>query len=139
MRILLPIIAIVWSARGTAPLDEMTLLAFVSVECIAEPGSERTTLPGIIRPLAYKRLLPWFNLDEESFVDRAREIVHGVHTSVLEIKEEEGMFLRNVEPLRQEGLNDEQILDALTRKYFRSLRNITVLKDLAAKRKYGSS
>jgi hypothetical protein len=123
-------------SNASARLNEFSLLAFVSVEATALEGeAERTTLPEIISPREYKLLLPWFILDEDAFVANAKGMVKRAHDTLLDREDDGPLFRRNLTPLQDAGLTEEEILDTLTRKYHRALRKITALQALAAKRK----
>jgi hypothetical protein len=136
MRVIIPLLSLVVQSNASARLNELSLLAFVSVECTALEGEpERTTLPEIISPREYKLLLAWFLLDEDTFVERAKETVGEVHQICLAREDDGPLLRRNLVPLQNAGLTEEEILDTLTRKYHRALRKITALQDLAAKGK----
>jgi hypothetical protein len=135
MRIILTLLSVIAYSNASAKLDEFSLIAFVSVECTAlDGGPERTTLPEIISPREYKRLLAWFVLDENTFVENAIETVKEVHDIVLAREDDGPLFRRNLAPLQRAGLSEGEILDTLTRNYYRALRKITALQNLAARK-----
>jgi hypothetical protein len=120
---------------AVARLDEFILLAFVSAECITpEGGPERTTLPSVITPRDYGRLVPWFVLEEDTFVQRAERTVKEVHEITLESEDDGPLLMQRLTPLQEAGLSEDEILDTLTRSYYRALRNIMALQNLAARK-----
>lgn len=135
MRILGLILFHLGSVIGSARLNEDLLGTFLSVEVLDDPNELRTTLPPIISRLAYRDLLKWYMLDEDTFVASARRVIVDSHSIAMEIPDEAEMLRNNFQPLREEGLNEDEILDRLSRRYYRSLRNITDLQRLAAGRK----
>lgn len=120
---------------AVARLDDFILHAFVSVACITpESGPERTTLPSVITPRDYGRLVPWFVLEEDTFVQRAKRTVKEVHEIALESEDDGPLLMQRLTPLQEAGLSEDEILDTLTRSYYRALRNITALQNLAARK-----
>jgi hypothetical protein len=105
----------------------------LSVECIDFPDEERTSLPPIIGRFTQRHLLEWYLLDEETFVAEARDVI--ITTHAVAMKLEPHMLERNIQPLRDQGMNEGEILDHLSRRYYRALRKIRELQLLAAARK----
>lgn len=137
MRLLQAFLLQVASVMGSARLKGDILGTFLSVECIDFPDEERTSLPPIIGRLTQRDLLQWYLLDEDTFVAQARKVIIGSHEVAM-------MFTptaleRNIQPLRDQGMDEEQILDHLSRKYYRALRKIRELQLLAAARKRETS
>lgn len=123
------------SVMGSARLNEDILGTFLSVEILDVPTEVRTTLPPIISRLAYRDLLKWFIMNEETFVTTARRVIVDSHSIAMEIPDEADMLQNNMQPLRNQGLTEEEILDRLSRRYYRALRNIVDLQKMAAVRK----
>lgn len=133
MRVLQAVFVQLASVLASVRLSEDILGTFLSVECIDFPEEERTSLPPIIGRLNQKDLLQWYLLDEETFVARARKVIKATHAVAMEF--EPHMLERNIQPLRDQGMDEEEILDLLSRRYYRALRKINELQRLAAKRK----
>lgn len=115
-------------------LNRDILVTFVSVECLDDPNVERTTLPPILGRLTHKLLVRWFVLDEETFVQNAKPIVKAVHENTMATSHERPLLEINIQPLREQGMSDEEILELLTRRYYGALRRITALQILAERK-----
>jgi hypothetical protein len=133
MRVIQAVLLQLASVLGSVPLCEDILGTFLSVECIDFPEEERTSLPPIIGRLSHRDLLQWYLLDEDTFVHLARKVIIETHEDAMLIAPT--ALDRNIKPLRDQGMNEEEILDFLSRRYYKALRKIRELQRLAAARK----
>lgn len=133
MRVLGTILLNIATVMGSVSLKDDILGTYLSVECIDFHEEERTSLPPIIGRLTHKALLQWYLLEEDTFVVRARRVI--LHSHEMAMIYEPTALERNIKPLRDQGLNEEEILDHLSRRYHRALRKIHELQQLAAVRK----
>lgn len=133
MRVIQAVFLQLASVIGSVPLCEDILGTFLSVECIDFPEDERTSLPPIIGRLSHRDLLQWYLLDEETFVVEARKVIIESHKVAMMIAPK--ALDRNMKPLRDQGMDEEEILDHLSRRYYKALRKIRELQRLAAARK----
>lgn len=133
MRVIMGMIVQIASLLASMARYEDILGTFLSVECIDFPEEERTSLPPIIGRLTHRELLQWFLLDEDTFVKEARKVITQTHEMARRF--EPNALERNMKPLRDQGMNEEEILDQLSRRYYRALRKIRELQRLAAVRK----
>jgi hypothetical protein len=135
MRIFIPLLVQLVGSSTPRDLSRDILVTFVSLECIdePEPAEPRTSLPPIINRFTQKLLVKWFLLDEEAFVEYGKPIIKVVHDVVMSDPREGRYLENNIRPLRDQGLGEEEILDLLTRRYYRALQRMGELKKLAGR------
>jgi hypothetical protein len=131
MRLILSILVYIVGACASSGLNRDILGTFVNLECLddPEPTEPRTSLPPTINRFTQKLLVKWFMLDEETFVQLATPIVRDVHAIAMRDSREAPHLENNIRPLREQGHNEEEILDLLTRRYYRALRRIKEFKE----------
>jgi hypothetical protein len=135
MRLLIPVLTHLVCSTPPVSLNRDILGTFVSLECWDDPERlERTLLGSTFNQFTLRLLAEWYALDEETFVANAMPTVKAVHEITLEDHNIRGYFENNIRPLREKGLNDEGILDHLTRRYYRSLRRMEELKVLEGRK-----
>jgi hypothetical protein len=136
MRLILSILVYIVGSYASSGLNRDILGTFVNLECIddPEPAEPRTSLPPTINRFTQKLLVKWFMLDEESFVQHAKPIVRDVHAIAMRDSREAPHLENNIHPLRLQGMNEEEILDHLTRRYYRALQRIEEMQRLAGRK-----
>jgi hypothetical protein len=136
MRLVVPLFVQLAAVSASAGLSRDVIFTFVNLECMddPEPAVPRTSLPPTINRFVQRLLFKWYILDEESFVLHAKPIVKDVHEIAMQNSLEARHLENNLRPLRDQGLNEEQILDHLTRRYYNALQRIEVMKELAGRK-----
>lgn len=136
MRLITALLIHIVGASSSAGLSRDVIFTFVNLECMddPEPAVPRTSLPPTINRFVQKLLFKWYILDEETFVSLAKPIVRDVHEIAMENSLEARHLENNLRPLRDQGLNEEQILDHLTRRYYNALQRIDEMKKLAGRK-----
>jgi hypothetical protein len=136
MRLFIPLLLELVRAASPADLNRDILGTFIYFECIddPEPAVPRTSVASTFNRFAQRPLAKWYSLDEESFVINAKPIVKDTHEVVMEHPTHSRFLENNIRPLRDQGLNDGEILDHLTRRYYRALQRIDEMRALVGRK-----
>lgn len=120
-------------ASTTIP-NHMAMVGFISDECllgldgVLEEFASEDLPPAVIRAL-----YGWYQLDEETFMEKARRPAEVAHQGTLRGPGAE-LFRPTLDALEKRGLSSEEITTELLRKYYRSLHSKIALIRMAERK-----
>lgn len=123
MRLLLIISWMVSSGIGTPPLNKSVVRAYLRLTCLTYPDNKPTKMFPAIEG-ATRALFEWAILEEDVFVRLTEDIVRDERDRVLRERRVDIALRQQLEALRNEGLDDDEILIASAKRYWDTLQGL---------------
>lgn len=112
--------------------DFGTLAAFIRCECVQDLDAHRPDLYPILRNggMMYA-LYEWFELDESTFIEKARGPAEAAHATIMRDELVKPLLQSKFDALARRGLSPDNATTELLKKYYKSLKSKSELLQIA--------